>query len=84
MEPDYHEGDFVLVRRARMRQFKRGTPIAFIHPEYGMLIKRVDHSNIESQTVYVSGTNHRSIKSEAMGPIPIKQVLGTVLARFRN
>ena len=84
MEPDYHEGDFVIVRRSRMWQFKPGTPIAFLHPEYGMLIKKVDHSNAESQEIWVTGTNPRSIKSQTLGPISMKQVLGTVLARFRN
>ena len=56
MEPDYREGDFVLVLRARMRQFKPGTPIAFMHPDYGLLIKKVDYSNLESKVVWVSGT----------------------------
>jgi hypothetical protein len=82
MEPDYREGDFVLVLRARMWQIKRGTAIAFVHPEYGLLIKKVDH--LESQHVWVSGTNSRSVKSQTLGPISMKQILGTVVARFRN
>ena len=84
MEPDYREGDFVLVLRARMRQFKPGTPIAFMHPDYGLLIKKVDYSNLESKVVWVSGTNARSIRSQNLGPISVNQILGTVLARFRN
>lgn len=82
MEPDYREGDFVLVLHVRMRQIKPGTAIAFLHPEYGLLIKKVDH--FESQHVWVSGANSRSVKSQTLGPITMKQILGTVVARFRN
>lgn len=86
MEPEFRDGDFVLVSRlsAHPRYIRPGTPIAFKHSRYGMLIKKVRTHNPVLKTIWAAGTNRLSLRSDAIGPIPAKNVLGEVIGHVRK
>jgi len=86
MEPEFHDGDFVMVSRlpAHPRYVRPGTPIAFKHSRYGMLIKKVQTHNPALKMIWAAGTSRFGLRSDEIGPIPMKNVLGEVIGHVRK
>lgn len=86
LEPDYVEGDFVLVSKIPFlfRPVRTGDVVVFKHALYRTMIKYVDCFEPETGEVYVIGTNPESIDSRSFGPIQYEAVLGKVIWHIRN
>lgn len=79
--PVYQDGDFVLVSKIPIlfRGIRPGDFVVFQHPRHGKLIKRVERLESEGASVYLLGTNSRSIDSRDFGAVPRGMVLGKVI-----
>jgi len=84
--PYYQEGDFVLTTKIPFlfKSLQRGDIIAFRHPAYGTLIKRVERIDPNTGDVFVLGTHPESIDSRHFGMIPRQDLLGKVIAHIRK
>lgn len=80
--PEYQEGDYVMVITIPFIRFKKGDTIIFHHPNYGMMIKIIDH--IESDKIQVVGTFPGSIDSRCFGPINRESILGKVIWHIKQ
>jgi signal peptidase I len=81
LEPEYRSGDFVLISKIPFYFYapKPGDIIAFKHPAFGLLIKRVQQVNPAAHELTVLGTHINSIDSREFGSIPFKRVIGKLL-----
>jgi len=79
--PEYQDGDFVVVSKIPYLFVcpRDGDVVLFRHPEYGLLIKRVDGTRSEADHLFVIGSVPESIDSRHFGPVPIREVLGKVI-----
>jgi Peptidase S24-like len=86
MEPEFREGDFVMISKLpfRPKYVRPGTPIAFIHSKYGMLIKKVQEYNPVLKQLWATGISRFSIHRDEIGPIPVKNVIGEVIGHVRK
>ena len=80
MEPQYHNGDFVIVGAIRWFPIHQGHDIVFWLPSIGLLIKKL--IKICDDGFYVKGTNPNSLTSEQIGQIPHTHIMGRVLLQF--
>ena len=86
LSPDYREGDFVLVVKIPflLKRLERGDTIVFKHPDYGILIKRIDSLDTDGGEIYVTGTQPNSVDSRRFGPIRYRDVTGKVIWHIRK
>ena len=86
LAPDYREGDFVLVVKIPflLKRLGRGDTIVFKHPDYGILIKRIDSLDTDGGEIYVTGTQPNSVDSRRFGPIRYRDVMGKVIWHIRK
>ena len=85
LEPDFHEGDFVLIAKIPFLFMLRPTDtIVFRHPIYGMLIKRVERVNHTTGKIFVIGTHPYSVDSHIFGEISQQDVTGKVIWHIRK
>jgi phage repressor protein C with HTH and peptisase S24 domain len=82
LEPEYREGDYVTVITYPFFRLKRGDTIVFHHPEYGIMIKKVDR--LDSDKIYAVGTHKDSIDSRRFGPINPIDVIGKVIWQIKK
>ncbi len=80
MQPDYNDGDFVLILRTS--RLNAGDVIVFYNRHYGMLIKRVQ--KITAQGIYVIGTSSDSLDSRRIGPVNPENVRGKVIWHIKR
>jgi len=80
LEPEYREGDYVMVITFPFFRLKRGDTVVLRHPQYGMLIKKIEQ--IDSDKIYVIGLHTDSVDSRRFGPIKHKSVIGKVIWQF--
>ena len=85
LTPEFQEGDFVFISRIPFwfRSPSAGDTIAFRHPGYGLLIKRIQHTTPEAG-LYVICSHPASIDSRIFGPINHKDVIGKVIWHIRK
>jgi signal peptidase I len=78
--PDYREGDFVLVCRIPFffGRIQPGDTVAFRHPDYGTMIKKVA-ALVPGDRLFVLGTGPHSVDSRRFGPIGQDAVIGRVI-----
>jgi nickel-type superoxide dismutase maturation protease len=78
--PDYREGDFVLVCRIPflIGRIKPGHVVAFRHPDYGTMIKKVA-ALVPDGRLFVTGTGRHSVDSRRFGPIARDTLIGRVV-----
>lgn len=83
--PDYQEGDFVLVCRIPFLfgRTKPGDTVAFRHPDYGTMIKKVA-ALVPDDQLFVIGTGRNSVDSRRFGPIGRDALIGRVIWRLRR
>ena len=81
LEPDFNEGDFVLVSKIPFyfRPVRPGDVIVFNHVLYQTMIKYVEWFDLETGAVYVVGNSPESVDSRIFGPIRLGAVLGKVI-----
>ena len=81
LAPEYQPGDFVLVSKIPFlfHPPRAGEIVAFRHPAFGLLIKRVTHFDPASHLLTVHGAHPDSVDSREFGPIPLERVTGKVL-----
>lgn len=84
LSPDFQDGDFVLITNSHhsTRRVKPGDVIAFEHPAYGMLIKRV--TGFDEEGLLVAGSHPDSLDSRKLGSIHPERVLGKVIWHVRK
>jgi nickel-type superoxide dismutase maturation protease len=81
LAPAYRDGDYVVclpVTRLRL-----GAVVVFDHPDYGRLIKRVEHV-AEDGRLFVLGDDIDSVDSRRFGPIEPDSLLGRVVWHIRK
>jgi phage repressor protein C with HTH and peptisase S24 domain len=81
MEPTLSDGDFV-VAATRLWRPRPGRLIVAPHPDYGVLVKRLQR--ISSEGFTLSSDNPLGIDSHSLGKIPKDQVIGPVLMKIRR
>jgi len=86
LAPDYLDGDFVLMLKipSLFNPIRKGDLVVFNHPDYGILIKKIDRINQPGAEVYVLGTHPLSVDSRQFGMIPIKDVIGKVIWQVKK
>ncbi len=86
LQPEYSEGDFVLVSKILFffGRPRPGSVIAFHHPTYQTLIKRVERVSSDGRDLFVLGTHRDSVDSRRFGPIGRESVIGQVLWHIKK
>lgn len=86
LSPQYGEGDFVLVIKIPLlfNLLKQGDTIVFNHPNYGILIKKVDNIDKERRKIFVIGSHAFSVDSREFGPIGREALIGKVIWHVRK
>jgi signal peptidase I len=84
--PYLTDGDFVLTSKIpiRFNLLKVGDIVAFQHPNFGLLIKRIDLIDRITKQYFLLGTQPNSIDSRVLGLIDEQDLVGKVLYRVRN
>ena len=82
LEPEYKEGDYVVIITIPFFSFKMGDTIVFQHQEYGTMIKCIER--VVSDKIHVLGLHINSIDSRQFGPIDRSSVIGKVIWHIRK
>ena len=84
LEPDYQEGDYVLVSNIPLllHGVRPGDVVVFDHPQNGNVIKRVERLENNGRSAFVVGTHPGSIDSRDYGAIPLNWIGGKVIWHF--
>ena len=84
--PEFQEGDFVLVSRIPflLSPIKAGDVVAFRHPMYGTLIKRVERVAEDGESLFVVGTHPNSVDSRQFGAIRREEAIGKLLWHIKK
>ena len=77
LQPEYQEGDYVMILTVPFFRFKRGDTIVFRHPIHGLLIKNINQ--VDSDKIHVVGFHPKSVDSRQFGPINPNTVFGKVI-----
>jgi nickel-type superoxide dismutase maturation protease len=85
LAPEYQEGDFVLVSKIPFYFVppSPGDVIAFRHPGYGLLIKRIQNISPDGG-LNVIGNHPDSIDSRVFGIVRRMDILGKVIWHIRK
>ena len=85
LAPEYSQGDFVLVSKIPflLAPPSPGDVIAFHHPGYGLLIKRIQNVGADGG-VNVIGDHPESVDSRVFGTVRHKDILGKVIWHIRK
>jgi signal peptidase I len=86
LAPDFQEGDFVVIIKIPLLWFKLhpGDIVVFCHPEYGVMIKKVESFSQDGESIFVIGTHPDSVDSRRFGAIPFQDLLGKVIWHVRK
>ncbi len=86
LSPRYREGDFVLVAKIPFffSTIRKGDIVAFRHPSYGTMIKKVDHVLPDKDEIFVIGTHGDSVDSRQFGAISKGTLVGKLLWHIRK
>lgn len=84
--PFLTDGDFVLTSKIPiwLNLLKVGDIVAFMHPNLGLLIKRIDLIDRRTKQYFLLGTQPNSIDSRLLGLIDEQDLVGRVVMRVRN
>lgn len=86
LNPYLSDGDFVLTSKIpiKFNWLKVGDIVAFQHPSFGLLIKRIDLIDSYTKQYFLLGTQPNSIDSRVLGLIDEQDLVGKVMLRVRN
>lgn len=79
LEPDFQDGDYVLIARWPGWAPRVGQVVALHQPTYGTLLKRVWSLDRAAGTVEVRGQHPHSVDSRTFGPVPMRSLMGRVI-----
>jgi phage repressor protein C with HTH and peptisase S24 domain len=84
--PEYHEGDFVIIRKIPFstKKYRSGDILIFEHPDYGLMIKELFAVSTSETLLTVHGTHPDSIDSRDFGPINASDVMGKVIWHIKK
>jgi phage repressor protein C with HTH and peptisase S24 domain len=84
--PEYHEGDFVVIRKIPFssKKYRTGNVIIFQQPDYGLMIKELFAISESETLLTVHGTHPDSIDSRDFGPINASDVIGKVIWQIKK
>lgn len=84
LSPFFVQGDYVLVVKIPyiLRRLKPGDVIVFIHPAYGVMIKRLERLSDNGEELYVLGSHPESTDSRIFGMVPRRWVTGKIIWRI--
>jgi len=86
LAPEYREGDFVIIAKIPflLNRLKEDDVIAFRHPDYGVMIKRIAALDSGQGQIFVLGTHEHSVDSRHFGTIRQSDLLGKVIWHLRQ
>lgn len=86
LSPEYREGDFVLIAKIPflLNRLAIDDVVAFNHPEYGLMIKKVIAIEPGQDELFVVGTHEHSIDSRHFGSIRRSDLVGKVIWHIRQ
>lgn len=86
LTPEYREGDFVIITKIPffLYQLKVGDVVAFRHPDYGTLIKKVAAISAGGDEIFVIGTHEHSVDSRHFGTLQRADLMGKVIWHIRK
>lgn len=86
LAPEYREGDFVLIAKIPflLNHLKAGDVVAFHHPVYGIMIKKIASITADGDEFFVVGTHENSVDSRQFGAIPQVDIFGKVIWHIRK
>ena len=86
LAPEYREGDFVLIAKIPflLNRLRVDDIIAFRHPDYGVMIKRVAGLDSGQDQIFVLGTHEHSVDSRHFGTIRRADLVGKVIWHIRQ
>ena len=78
LTPEYKEGDFVFVTKIPffLYPLKVGDIVAFRHPDYGVLIKKIATISAGGDEIFVIGTHEHSVDSRHFGTVAAELIAG--------
>lgn len=83
LSPDFQEGDFVVIVKIpfllHLKRIKPGDVMVFNHPDYGVMMKRVQRISAADGEIFVLGTHPSSVDSRQFGPIRQGNLIGKVI-----
>ena len=80
MEPDLHDGDYIVVLLAFLNSLKVDDWVIINHPQYGHIVKQI--CAIDSNGFRVKGLSTYSTDTLSLGLIKQDMILGRVLLRI--
>jgi nickel-type superoxide dismutase maturation protease len=86
LSPEIKEGDFVLVSKIpfSLNSLRVGDLVVFIHPDYGLLIKRIGAVSADRLSYQVTGAHPFSVDSRQFGPVDRQALVGKVIWHIRR
>lgn len=86
LAPEFQEGDFVVILKIPLFRFKPspGDIVVFRHPEYGVMIKKVESLAQNGESLFVVGTHPDSIDSRRFGVVSRRDLIGKVIWHVRK
>ncbi|MGW8251947.1 MAG: S24/S26 family peptidase [Anaerolineales bacterium] len=86
LAPEYREGDFVLIVKIPffLNRLAEDDIIAFRHPDYGLMIKKIAVIEPGQDRMFVIGTHDNSIDSRHFGTIRRSDLVGKVIWHLRK
>ncbi len=84
--PEFREGDFVVTIKIPLLWFnlRAGDIVVFRHPEYGIMIKKVEQFTPDGEYLFVVGTHPNSVDSRRFGPVSRRDLIGKVIWHVRK
>jgi phage repressor protein C with HTH and peptisase S24 domain len=81
LTPEYREGDFVVIIKIPffLYSLKVDDIVAFRHPDYGVLIKKIATISPGGDEIFVVGTHERSVDSRHFGTLRRSDLMGKVI-----
>ena len=86
LSPKYQDGDFVFSIKIPIlfNTLKKGDVVVIRHPEYGIIIKEIEHIDVWGNNIYVVGKAPNSVDSRRFGAIYKSNIIGKVVLHFPN
>lgn len=86
LTPEYREGDFVMITKIPffLYRLKIGDVVAFKHPDFGTMIKKVAAILPGGDEIFVVGTHEHSVDSRNFGSLQRADLMGKVIWHIRQ
>ena len=79
-----HAGIVAAIQSHLIAKAQAGDIVVFRHPEYGIMIKKVEHFTPDGESLFVVGTHPDSVDSRRFGAISRRDLIGKVIWHVRK